>query len=62
MGQQRVGNIALFNTKREYANSAVDNDTCVPYIIIFDHQNEHRYNYLNVNTAISFNAFYELIS
>ena len=42
MGQQRVSNIALFNTEREYANSVVNNDADST-IDIFGRRNDHRY-------------------
>ena len=48
LGQQHVSNIALINTERAYASSAVNNDVdCI--IDIFERS----------ETAISFNVFYE---
>ena len=48
LGQQHVSNIALINTERVYASSAVNNDVdCI--IDIFE----------RAETAISFNVFYE---
>ena len=52
MGQQRVSNIALINTEREYANSVVNKDMD-RIIDIFGRR--------MAETAISFNVLYELI-
>ena len=52
MGQQRVSNIALINTEREYANSVVNKDMD-RIIDIFGVE--------MAETAISFNVFYEFI-
>ena len=46
MGQQRVSNIALINTEREYASSVVNKH-------IFGRRNEHRYIWPSIKVFMS---------
>ena len=54
MTQQRVSNIVLINTEREYANSVVNKD--------IDRTIDEIYLAVEMaETAISFNVFFELL-